>query len=169
MWRFDTAACDEWDWTPFAVPRYRFDSADGRQRVRYAATTAHGAARERYRDTGLLIPSDHAEHHIATLSGELTVLDLRREVVLDALALDDRISTGREPTVWESAQELSDRAAGWWGADVHAVVYRPRTTPETAGNVALYRHAPLDCTSVPLHACTDLLDELRLRGFTIDW
>jgi hypothetical protein len=151
------------------VPRHRFDSAAGLHRVRYAATTAHGAARERYRDTGMLVPSDHAEHHIAALSGELTVLDLRREAVLDALTLDDRISTAREPTVWESAQELTDRAARWWGPDVHALVYRPRTTPETSANVALYRHASLDCTSAPFHACTDLLDELRLRGFTIDW
>jgi hypothetical protein len=151
------------------VPRYRFDSAAGLRRVRYAAAAAHGAARERYWDTGLFIPSDHAEHHVATLSGQLTVLDLRREVVLDALAVDDRISTSREQTVWESAQELTDRTARWWGADLHALVYRPRTSPETSVNVAFYHHARLDCTSAPLHACADLLDELKLRGFTIDW
>lgn len=169
LWRFDTAACDAWDWTPFATPRHRFDSAAGQHRVRYAATAANGAARERYRDTGLFIPSDHAEHHVATLSGELIVLDLRRETVLDALAVDDRISTGREQAVWASAQHLTDRASEWLGADMHALMYRPRTTPETSANVAFYRHAQLTCTSAALHTCADLLDELKLRGFTIDW
>jgi hypothetical protein len=169
LWRFDTVAHRSWSWQPFPTPRYRFDSARGTHRVRYGATTANGAARERYFDTGRLIPVDHADHHVATLTGDLSVLDLRREEVLDALAVDDRISTGRENAVWVSCQDLTDRVEDWWGEDIHAVMYRPRTTPETSVNVVFYAQAPLVGTSQVLREHNDLLDELVLRGFTIDF
>ncbi len=169
LWRFDTVAYGRWNWQPLAIPHHRFDSATGARRVRYAATTVNGAARERYRDTGRFIPADHAEHHVATLTGELSMLDLRREDVLDALHLDDRISTGREAAVWASCQELSGRVREWWGEDVHALMYRSRTTPQSSANVVFYSHAPLDGVSQVLRGHHDLLDELVLDGFTIDF
>lgn len=169
LWRFDTVAHCHWSWQPFPIPRHRFDSAMGVRRVRYAATTANGAARERYRDTGRFIPADHAEHHVATVTGELSMLDLRREDVLDALRVDDRISTGREDAVWASCQQLTDQIWGWWGEDVHALMYRSRTTPQTSANVVFFAHAPLDGASQALRTHHDLLDQLVLDGFTIDF
>jgi hypothetical protein len=152
------------------VPRFRFDSAAGLARVRYASTAPHGAARERYRDTGSYIPPDHAGHYLVTLTGELRVLDLRREATLDTLGLDDRISTGHEPDVWEAAQQLSDLVRQWWGDTAHGIAYRPRTTPETSTNVAFFRHAPLRGRSIRLDRARRLTDELVVRyGFTIDF
>jgi predicted nucleotidyltransferase len=107
--------------------------------------------------------------HVATLTGDLSVLDLRREEVLDALAVDNRISTGRENAVWVSCHELTDRVGDWWGEDIHALMYRPRTTPETSVNAVFYAQAPLAGTSQALREHDDLLDELVLRGFTIDF
>ena len=157
-------------WEPHPVPRYRFDSAAGATRVRYAATASHGAARERYRDTGSYIPPDHAGHYLVTLTGDLQVLDLRREATLDALGLDDRISTGHEPEIWEAAQQLSDLARRWWGEKIHGIAYRPRTTPETSVNVAFFAHAPLRGRSIRLDRARRLSDQLVVGyGFTVDF
>lgn len=164
LWRFDRSAYQDWSWAPFSEPRHRFDSASGAHRVRYGATTAVGAARERYRDTGMLVPDDHADHHVAVVEGALTVLDLRRETILDALGTDDRVSTSREPATWASCQQLTDHVRRWWGTDVHALAYRPRTTPETSTNVAFFANAPLDGRSTRLGDDRDLLDELVLAG-----
>jgi hypothetical protein len=98
------------------------------------------------------------------------VLDLRREATLDALGLDDRISTGHEPEVWEPAQRLSDLVRRWWGEKVDGIAYRPRTTPETAVNVAFFAHAPLRGRSVRLDRARRLCDQLVVGyGFTIDF
>ncbi|MGH9004845.1 MAG: RES domain-containing protein, partial [Acidimicrobiia bacterium] len=127
-------------------------------------------ARERYRDTGSYIPPDHAGHYLVTLTGDLRVLDLRRETTLDALRLDDRISTGHEPEIREAAQQLSDLVRRWWGESVHGIAYRPRTTPETSVNVAFFEHAPLRGRSVRLDRARRLGDQLVVRyGFTIDF
>jgi hypothetical protein len=100
----------------------------------------------------------------------LRVLDLRREATLDALGLDDRISTGHEPEVWEAAQQLSDLVRGWWGETAHGIAYRPRTTPETSTNVAFFAHAPLLGRSVRLDRARRLADQLVVRYcFTIDF
>jgi len=138
--------------------------------VRYAAATAVGAARERYRDTGGLIPADHAGHHLVDLTGALTVLDLRREEVLDALGLDDRVSTSREPDVWHLCQGLTDLAVASWGDRLAGIVYRSRTTPETSANIAFVAAAGLQGRSRELRRCTALLAELEaLHGFTVDF
>lgn len=168
----DTLPFSQWNWAPHPVPRYRFDSASGAVRVRYAATTPYGAARERYRDAGSFIPTDHAGHYLVTLvaTRPLRVLDLRREAVLDALGLDDRISTGHEPEVWADAQHLIDAAHAWWGPAIHGVAYRSRTTPQSSVNVALIAHAPLTGRSQRLDRARHLLDRLVLRyGFTVDF
>ena len=138
--------------------------------MRYAARSDEGAARERYRDSGSLIPADHATHSLVTLTGRVRVLDLRQERVLDALLLDDQISTSRSDPWWDAAHRLTDAAHQWWGGHVQGIVYRSRTTPETSTNLAFFAHAPLAGTSVPLETRADLLDRLVLtRGFTVDF
>lgn len=171
LYRIEADPFSAWDWTPHPQPRFRFDSASGAHRVRYAATTPHGAARERYRDTGSYIPPDHAGHYLVTLhpTGPLRVLDLRQEPILDALGLDDRISTSHEPDVIADAQQLSDLVDGWWGPSIHGIVYRSRTTPTTSLNVALLPQAPLRGRSQALHRARRFLDILTVRhDFTID-
>ena len=153
------------------MPRFRFDAASGTLRVRYAATSSHGAARERYRATGSYIPPDHAAHYLVTLTptAPVRVLDLRREAVLDALGVDDRISTGHEPDVWAAAHRLTDLVVAWWGEAVHGIAYRSRTTPQTSANVALFHHAPFAGRSQRLDRARPFLDMLVVRhGFTVD-
>jgi hypothetical protein len=138
--------------------------------VRYAARSDEGAARDRYRDSGSLIPADHATHSFVTLTGRIRVLDLRQERVLDALLLDDQISTSRSDPWWDAAHRLTDAVQQWWGDYVQGIVYRSRTTPETSTNLAFFRHAPLHGTSAPLATRPDLLDRLVLtRGFAVDF
>lgn len=64
--RVDSQPIATWNWEPSPKPRYRFDSAGGLWRVRYAARSEEGAARERYRDTGSMIPADHANRSRTT-------------------------------------------------------------------------------------------------------
>jgi len=117
-----------------------------------------------------MIPADHAEHSLVTLTGRIRVLDLRQEPVLDALHLDDQISTSRSDPWWDAAHHLTDSVRDWWGERVEGIVYRSRTTPETSPNLAFFAHAPLVGTSVPLVTRPDLLDRLVLtRGFTVDF
>jgi hypothetical protein len=53
---------------------------------------------------------------------------------------------------------------------VDAVVYRPRTTPETSINYAFFALAAFTVESWPLAERTDVLTELVLRhGFTVGW
>jgi RES domain-containing protein len=138
--------------------------------VRYAARSDEGAARERYRDSGSMIPIDHTTHSLVTLTGRVRVLDLRQEWVLDELRVDDQISTSRSDPWWDAAHRLTDAVRQWWGEHVEGIVCRSRTTPETSTNLAFFAHAPLAGTSVPLAARADLLDRLVLtRGFTIDF
>src|SRR3954466_9416747 len=94
IWRVDATPPAHWDWTGFPEPRYRFDSASGAFRTRYAGATLFGAFRERYRSTGLVIPADHRTHHLVHLvsTRKLPVLDLRTEKNLDVLQVDDQIS-----------------------------------------------------------------------------
>lgn len=169
FFRFDAQPHGTWNWVPHPEPRYRFDSAAGLWRVRHAARTDEGAARERYRDSGSLIPADHATHSLVTLTGRVRVLDLRQERVLDDLRLDDQISTSRSDPWWD-AHRLTDAVCAWWGEHVHGIVYRPRTTPESSTNLAFFAHAPLAGTSMPLGTHSNLLDRLVLtRGFTVDF
>lgn len=170
FFRIDTQPVGAWSWTPFTDPKYRFDSAAGAWRVRYAARSDEGAARERYRDSGSFIPADHAGHHLGTLTGRVRVLDLRNEAVLDALALDDQISTSRADPWFHAAHRLTDAVRGWWGNHIEGIAYRSRTTPETSTNIAFFEQAPLHGTSVPLAQCSELLDRLVVaRAFTVDF
>jgi hypothetical protein len=171
IWRADATEPGEWTWDGFLEPRYRFDPASGNFRTRYAGTTLVGAFRERYRATGLMIPSDHATHHLVRLvaARNLRVLDLRTEKNLDALQVDDQISTGQRAEVWETCHRLADAVRRWW-EDLDAVVYRSRPTPETSANFAFFSNESFEVQSHVLAERTDVLTGLVLRhGFTIGW
>lgn len=170
-WRFDSAAPDHWDWRPFLAPRYRFDSAEGAARVRYAGLTARGAARERWSPDRRISVAD-AHTWVVRLVGTVKVIDLCAERVLDQLGLDDRINTARDRATWQACQVLGDRLRRWLPS-LDAIVYRSRTTPETSVNIAWNRPGALRVARAePLRECADLLDRLVLvDGFTVsfDW
>ena len=77
----DAADPAVWTWVGFPEPGYRFDPASGTFRTRYAGGSLVGAFRERYRASGLVIPADHASHHLVRLvaARHLRVFDLRTE------------------------------------------------------------------------------------------
>lgn len=107
---------------------------------------------------------------LVELTGRLQVLDLRREANLDALGLDDQISTSRAADVWTVAQELADRVDAWFGARCHGFVYRSRTTPERSANLAFGRAAPLTPRMVGRLGDLDnlLVAAVLSDGFTIE-
>jgi RES domain len=171
LWRVDATNPASWAWDGFPTPRYRFDPASGAFRTRYSASNLVGAFRERYSPTGLVIPSDHASHQLMRLvaARHLLVLDLRTERNLDALRVDDQISTGMHAAVWTTCHRLADAARRWW-PDLDAIVYRSRTTPETSANFAFFASDPFAIDSRTLAERTDILANLVLRqGFTVGW
>ena len=171
IWRVDATEPAGWTWEGFPDPRYRFDPASGAFRTRYAGTKLVGAFRERYRATGLVIPTDHAAHHLVRLvaARHLRILDLRTERNLDALDVDDQISTGQHADVWDTCHRLADAARRWW-TDLDAIVYRSRTTPETSANFAFFADDGFAIESWALADRTDILTDLVLsHGFTVGW
>jgi hypothetical protein len=174
LWRVEAAAPEEWTWAGFPTPRYRFDPESGAFRTRYAASILVGAFRERYRPTGLMIPADHAEHRLVRLvaARHLRVLDLRTEANLDVLGVDDQINTGQHAEVWDTCHRLADAVKRWWPQPdaLDALVYRPRTTPETSINYAFFALDAFSFESWPLAERVDILTDLVLRhGFTVGW
>ncbi|MBS4728707.1 RES family NAD+ phosphorylase [Mycobacterium sp. SM1] len=168
IWRLDATAPADWTWAGFPTPRHRFDPESGAFRTRYAAASLVGAFRERYRATGLVIPADHAAHHLVRLvaARHLRVLDLRTERNLDALRVDDQISTGMHPEVWTTCHRLADAVRRWW-PDLDAIVYRSRTTPETSANFAFFAADAFAVDSCTVGERTDILTNLVLHhGFT---
>src|ERR1700739_3965678 len=117
IWRIEARHPSDWTWAGFAQPRFRFDPASGSFRTRYGATRLIGAFRERSRPTGLVIPDDDVDHHLVrlTASRSLRGLELRTEKNLDALKVDDQISTGQHPAAWATCHRLSDEATQQWG------------------------------------------------------
>lgn len=171
LWRIDGTDPAAWTWAGFAVPRHRFDSATGAFRTRYAGQSIHGAARERYVDTGLLIPADHDHQLLIRLitTRRFRVIDLRTESNLHALDADDRISTSHEPRVWKAGHRLADAARTWW-PDLDGIVYRSRTTPATSANVAFWSIDGFAVEAQELQACPAELDDLVLHHhFTVDF
>jgi hypothetical protein len=169
--RVEADAATEWARAGFTDPRFRFDPASGAFRTRYAATTPAGAFRERYRATGLVIPADHAGHHLVRLvaAAHLRVLDLRTQANLDALDVDDQISTGQHADVRATCHRLADAARRWW-PDLDGIMYRSRTTPEESVNVAFFGTCGLTARSWPLTGRDDVLVDLVLRhDFTLGW
>ena len=171
FWRVEATEPADWTWDGFPEPRFRFDPASGAFRTRYAASTYEGAFRERYRDTGRVIPADHAGQYLIRLvpTRPLRVFDLRTQRNLDVLEFDDQINTGQKHRVWEKCHELADAARRWW-SDLDAIVYRSRTTPETSFNAAFFANDAFVTESSALADRTDILVDLVLNhDFTVNW
>lgn len=160
--RVDTTDPHRWTWEGFPQPYHRFDPLSGSFRVRYAGWTPRAALRERFPERR--IPEGDADLHLVTLRGQVRILNLTSETVLDALGIDDRISTGRPPQIrtpelpdpfLDACGRLTDLVASWWD-DVHAIRYRSRTTPSQT-NVAFCQHADLEPDAIPLADATDVL------------
>jgi hypothetical protein len=169
LWRIERWPVDEWSWEGFPVPSYRFDPASGAFRTRYAGQTFAGAARERYAEKNRYIWREHGEHFVTRLvaTRPLRIVDLRTEANLDALGVDDRISTGREDKVWTACHDLVD-AMRRWSPDLDGLVYRSRTTPATSTNVAFFSLEGLAATSTLLRDCgAELHDLVLTHGFTV--
>jgi hypothetical protein len=152
------------------VPRYRFDSGEGRFRVRYAGDAQRVMMRERFDEVARIVSAAELDLRLVELSGTLRVLDLRHERNLDALGLDDQINTSRAPGVWAACQRLGDLIVDWYGERCHGIVYRSRTTPRRSANLAFFAHAPLAIRSLgPLSRHDDLLTASVLAdGFTVE-
>lgn len=160
-WRVDAADPAQWSWAPYPEARQRFDSDRGVFRTRYAARTARGALREAFDSRGrVLVPAD-LDRTLVTLEGTARVLDLRREQVLDAFGLDDRISTARDPATWQRCHELADLVRGHYASRCAGILYRSRTTPESSANLAFFADHPLTVRRVgPLREQPALLAAL---------
>jgi len=169
-WRIDTEPPDRWSWTGYPTPRNRFDPADGRCRVRYAARTARGALRERFHDRGRYVGGAELAYRLVRVTGTLRVLDLRPERTLDLLGLDEEVSVGRSPRVFAASQALAARALSWYADAVHGLVYASRTTPRTSANLAFCPWAPVAAEDLgPLADHVDMLTVLVIDdGFTVD-
>lgn len=126
--------------------------------------------RERFDAEGRIVSEEDLRLHLIELTGSARILDLRRERNLDALSLDDQISTSRAPGPWAACQQLSDLVYDWYGERCDGIAYRSRTTPQRSVNLAFFRHAPLRASTLGrlgdqealLAACV-LSD-----GFTVD-
>jgi hypothetical protein len=142
-YRLDAQRPGDWRWRPFREPQHRFDPASGRLRVRYAADSLRAAMRERFDAEGRVVSRAHLDLRVIELTGRVSVLDLRQERTLDALGLDDQVSTSRAPGVWAACQALTDLCDGWFGERLGGLVYRSRTTPQRSANLAFLQRAAL--------------------------
>lgn len=163
----------DWTWAPFPTARNRFDPRSGRFRVRYAASTSTAATRERF--PGRTLTEADGGLRLVRLDGSPSALHLTRRSVLDALGLDDRVSTGRldKPAVngdplLDVAQQLSDAVYDWWGGSPPPLVYRTRSTP-SARSVAFTRTVAWDTTNSGLlrDAVSLLVRIVTRHGFTV--
>lgn len=169
-YRIDATHPDRWGWDAFDQPRHRFDPASGRFRVRYAASTARGAARERFPERRM--SAADGALWMVRLDGDLRLLDLGSEATLDRLGIDDRISTSRLPRVrtpttpdpfLDTCGRLADLTRDWWAGDVPAIRFRSRTTPATSRHLAFCTSAAWsDVSARPLRESTDLLVSLAV-------
>lgn len=99
--------------------------------------------RERFDDSRRIVRAVDLDTQLVELTGRLNVLDLRRDETLDALGLDDQISTSRAIGVWTACQRFVDLVHDWFGERCDGLVYRSRTTPQRSANLAFFGHAPL--------------------------
>ena len=140
--------------------------------MRYAASSARGMLRETF-DPDRHIAAQQLDHWVVALTVTGGLVDLRTDDTLDALRLDDQISTSREPHVWDTAQRLGDLLWEEYGRrrrPAPALVYRSRTTPEHNANLAFFAHSVQRVVSVTrLRDLPALLDAaITADGFTVD-
>lgn len=160
-----------WTWTGFPTPRHRFDPPSGRFRVRYAANRVDAAALERF--PARTITDADGDIQLVCLLGSPAALHLTRQGNLDALALDDRVSTGRlddtdHDPLLATSQALSDAVYDWWDTAPPPLVYRTRSMP-SARSLAFTATTAWDAmTSRPLRQASSLLTHLVIqRDFTV--
>jgi RES domain-containing protein len=167
----DRSHPDAWSSTPFPLARWRFDSAAGAHRCRYAASSERGMLREAF-DPDRYIAAESLQTWVVTLTLTGSALDLRTHDTLDAFGLDDQISTSRDPRVWQAAQRLGDlHWARHHDRDrLPGIVYRSRTTPQHNANLAWFSATPATVTSaVRLGDRPDLLEAaITADGFTVE-
>jgi hypothetical protein len=173
-WRIDARDPAAWDWMPFPDARHRFDPPSGRFRVRYAANLPAVAARERF--PARLINETDGDLYLIRLAEMPSALHLTHQANLDALGLDDRVSTGRvdldrtsdpDPLLDISGQ-LADAVYDWWHAQPPPLVYRSRTTPSGRNIAFTQTSAPRVVQTRRLREATALHAHLVLRaGFTL--
>jgi hypothetical protein len=105
-----------------------------------------------------------------------SALRLSHQVNLDALGLDDRISTGRiaaaradRDTLLDTCGQLADAVFDWWDGRPPPLAYRSRTLPGVGRNLAFTETAePRVVSARPLRTAVALHAHLVLRaGFTV--
>ena len=109
---------------------------------------------------------------LVRLEGSPPALHLSHQANLEALGLDDRISTGRldegpDPLL-AASPALSDAVYDWWDTAPPPLVYRTRSMP-SARSIAFAATTGWDTiTSRPLREATLLLTHLVIRrDFTV--
>lgn len=169
-WRIEADPPERWTWDGFEQPRNRFDPASGRFRVRYTARTPVTAARERFPHRRM--HETDGDLWVVPLDGPVRVLALTHQDTLDALALDDRASTGRigadDDPLLEVCWHLSDAVHDWFAPRQPAILYRSRRLPSSR-NLAFTETSDLRSgTAHPLREATALLTVLVARhGFAV--
>lgn len=124
-------------------------------------------------DPDRFIGASALDHWVVALTVTGGLVDLRTDDTLDALGLDDQVSTSREPQVWDTAQQLGDLLWDEYARrrrPAPAVVYRSRTTPQHNANVAFFEHSVGTVVSVTrLRDLPALLEAaITADGFTVD-
>lgn len=167
-WRIDLDHPDDWSWDPPPCAQERFDPRTCRFRVRYAASSRVAAARECFPDRCL--QAEHGDQWLVRLEGTVDMLDLTDVATLDALGLDDRISTGRlddtdggDDPLLIRAQALADAVWDWWDGEPPALLYRNQSTP-TARSLAFHADVTWSrVTACRLRSARGLLQELTAQ------
>ncbi|HVS16552.1 MAG TPA: hypothetical protein VMV46_21765 [Thermoanaerobaculia bacterium] len=146
--------------------------------MRYAANRPAVAARERFPARSL--SEADGELWLVRLDGTPGALHLTHQANLDALGLDDRVSTGRigvdrsgrdggdlDPLL-DTCGRLCDALYDWWQGAPPPIVYRARTTP-SGRSLVLSEWTGLEVAAArPLREATVLHVHLVLRaGFTV--
>jgi hypothetical protein len=110
--------------------------------MRYAANLPAVAGRERFPSRAL--SERDGELWLVRLRLAGPALALTRQANLDALGLDDRVSTGRIDTagradsdpLLETCGQLADAVYDWWQGSPPPLLYRARTMPGVGRSVA---------------------------------
>jgi hypothetical protein len=136
---------------------------------------ALAAARERFPARALT--ETDGELWLVAIEGMPSAMHLTHQGNLDALGLDDRVSTGRidvgarrdpDPLL-DTSGRLSDAVYDWWNGAPPPLVYRSRTMPERGRNIAFSQPSSPRVAAVGrLRDATTLHAHLVLRaGFIV--
>ncbi|MHB1533156.1 MAG: hypothetical protein ACYC1D_00810 [Acidimicrobiales bacterium] len=147
----------------------------GRFRMRYAANRSAVAARERF--PARVLTEAEGDLWVVRLAISGPVLALTRQSNLDALGVDDRVSTGRihpfgrsdpDPLL-DTCGQLADALYDWWHGYPPPLLYRARTAPGTGRSVAFTPTSPWSILAArPLREARGLHAHLTLRaGFVV--